>query len=421
MDLAIKDLVKQIDKLEEAMSEVIDVGNKSQIEKLIRESEETRADIDNVEREFQEIQRLLDKCETEAKVEQNNLTNLSTQLEALNQEIEQTQVLRPTHEENIAQFKNSIAEMEKKVKELSAELEELRAIKEKAHEAVTEEEISKTKINQDLIHLNDQRQERKLLQFDLLKDLNVLQDEIERLQTENPDYQPPTQANVEQLKHQVERLEKRMRALEPVNMKALEEYNKTNERQLELTEHIATLAKEKEEIIQRISGYGELKKRTFMEAFDAINKNFQDIFAELSHGHGKLELENPENPFEGGLIIRAQPRDKKMQRIEALSGGEKSLTALSFVFAFQRFAPAPFYAFDEVDMMLDGANAERLARMVKSQSSSAQFVVVSLRRPMIENADHAIGVSLRADGYSRVVGIREIQIPEEEEAVTVTA
>jgi chromosome segregation protein len=126
-------------------------------------------------------------------------------------------------------------------------------------------------------------------------------------------------------------------------------------------------------------------------------------------------LENPESPFEGGLIIRAQPRDKKMQRIEALSGGEKSLTALAFVFAFQRYAPAPFYAFDEVDMMLDGSNAERLARMVKRQSESAQFVVVSLRRPMIENADHAIGVSLRSDGYSRVVGISEIELPKDEE------
>jgi chromosome segregation protein len=158
-----------------------------------------------------------------------------------------------------------------------------------------------------------------------------------------------------------------------------------------------------------------LKKNTFMEAFVAIDKNFQDIFAELSHGHGKLELENPEDPFSGGLVIRAQPRDKKMQRIEALSGGEKSLTALSFVFAFQRYAPAPFYAFDEVDMMLDGANADRLARMVKRQSEQAQFVVVSLRRPMIENGDHAIGVSLRSDGFSKVVGIAEVKLPDEEE------
>jgi chromosome segregation protein len=203
-----------------------------------------------------------------------------------------------------------------------------------------------------------------------------------------------------------------MRSLEPVNMKALEDYNTTEQRQQELDENLATLEQEKEEIIQRIEGYGELKKRTFMEAYDAINANFQAIFAELSHGHGKLELEHPDRPFEGGLVIRAQPRDKKMQRIEALSGGEKSLTALSFVFAFQRYAPAPFYAFDEVDMMLDGANADRLARMIKRQSAEAQFVAVSLRRPMIENSDHAIGVSLRADGYSRVVGMQEIKIPE---------
>lgn len=182
-----------------------------------------------------------------------------------------------------------------------------------------------------------------------------------------------------------------------------------------MTDHLNTLTHEKDEIMQRIAGYDELKKQEFMHAFDKINTNFQDIFAELSHGHGRLELEDPENPFKGGLVIRAQPRDKKMQRIEALSGGEKSLTALSFVFAFQRFAPAPFYAFDEVDMMLDGSNAERLARMVKRQSGTAQFVAVSLRRPMIENADHAIGVSLRADGYSRVVGIREVQIPDEQE------
>ena len=195
-------------------------------------------------------------------------------------------------------------------------------------------------------------------------------------------------------------------------MKALDAFKHTEQRKVELDENLETLAVEKEEIIQRISGYDQLKKETFLEAFNAVNENFQAIFQELSHGHGKLELENPESPFEGGLIIRAQPRDKKMQRIEALSGGEKSLTALSFVFAFQRYAPAPFYAFDEVDMMLDGSNAERLARMVKRQSEEAQFVVVSLRRPMIENASHAIGVSLRADGFSRVVGLKELKISE---------
>jgi chromosome segregation protein len=412
METSNKELVKQITKLEEDLNALIGSGGSSATEKLVQESEDLRSDIESIEAELQEIQRCLDKCDTEMNVEQNNQGGLTAQLQEHSQEVEQAQALKPEHEQKIQSFHDAIAEMEKKVKDLSSELEDMRAEKDKAHEAITAGEVAKTKIDQDLIHLNEQRQERKLLQFDLLKDLTALQEEIERLKAENPDYQPPSAANVEQLKQQVERLEKRMRALEPVNMKALEEYNQTDERQKELTEHLLTLTNEKEEIILRINGYDELKKRTFLETFEAINQNFQDIFAELSHGHGRLELENPERPFEGGLIIRAQPRDKKMQRIEALSGGEKSLTALSFVFAFQRYAPAPFYAFDEVDMMLDGSNAERLARMVKRQSEIAQFVVVSLRRPMIENADHAIGVSLRADGYSRVVGIREVHIPE---------
>ncbi len=308
----------------------------------------------------------------------------------------------------------AINEMEQKVSVLSEELESMRQAKESIHERVTQTEIERTKFDQELIRVKEQRNAHKIAHYDVEQQLIQVKEEIEKILAENPQYQAPNAGTVEQLKQQVERLERRMRALEPVNMKALEEYNQTSERQQELADNLETLADEKEEIIQRIDGYGQLKKETFMEAFTAINQNFQQIFAELSHGTGRLELENPENPFEGGLVIRAQPRDKKMQRIEALSGGEKSLTALSFVFAFQRFAPAPFYAFDEVDMMLDGANAERLAQMVKRQSEQAQFVVVSLRRPMIENADHAVGVSLRADGYSRTVGIKEVVIPDEE-------
>jgi chromosome segregation protein len=415
IDNELKELIKQITKMEEALEQVRDKGSKSKIEILIHESEELRSDVEAIEKEFKEIQRLIDTAETEERLEQANRLKLTEQLTALMTEIQEIETQKPAHEATITALKTAIAEMEKKVSALSDELESLREAKDQIHEKVTATEVERTKADQEILHVGEQRKERKIAHFEITKELESLQEEITRLRAENPDYQPPNAATVEQLKHQVERLERRMRALEPVNMKALEEYNHTDERQKELNEHLDTLGMEKDVILQRIAGYDELKRKTFMEAFDAINLNFQEIFAELSHGHGRLELENPADPFAGGLIIRAQPRDKKMQRIEALSGGEKSLTALSFVFAFQRYAPAPFYAFDEVDMMLDGSNAERLARMVKRQSESAQFVVVSLRRPMIENADHAIGVSLRADGYSRVVGIREIQLPDEPE------
>ncbi len=414
IDNSIKELGGRIGGLEQALESAKDKGKQSHLEKLILESEEIRADLNAVESEFKEIQRLIDRIETEETVENNNRDGLAKQLESVQQEIDSVLSQKPVYETNIKELSAGIVEMERKVSEISQELDALRAKKDGIHDEVTKQEVAKTKLDQEVIRVVEQRKQFQMSHFDVSRELQSVKQEIESILEANPDYEPPNTKTVEELKREVERLEKRMRQLEPVNMKALDEYNHTEQRQKELDENLATLDSEKQEILQRIDGYGELKKRTFLEAFDAVNHNFQEIFAELSHGHGRLELEHPESPFEGGLIIRAQPRDKKMQRIEALSGGEKSLTALSFVFAFQRYAPAPFYAFDEVDMMLDGANAERLAKMVKRQSATAQFVVVSLRRPMIENSDHAVGVSLRADGYSRVVGIREIKLADEE-------
>ena len=89
-----------------------------------------------------------------------------------------------------------------------------------------------------------------------------------------------------------------------------------------------------------------------------------------------------------------------------MSGGEKSLTTLSFIFAIQRYMPAPFYAFDEVDMSLDGANVERISQMVRELCSSSQFVIVSLRKPMIEAADRIMGVTIRPDKSTLVTGVK---------------
>ena len=86
-------------------------------------------------------------------------------------------------------------------------------------------------------------------------------------------------------------------------------------------------------------------------------------------------------------------RDKKNQKLAGMSGGEKSLTALAFVFAIQKYLPSPFYAFDEVDMHLDGPNVERLAEIITNHAKTAQFIVVSLRKPMLDNADRMIGVT----------------------------
>lgn len=409
-----KELDGHISRLQDQLQDLTAGGKRSQLDRLIGEAEDLKSQVESILRDAKHIERQIDRAQTEERVEQNNKQNAQEQLETVQKELDEVNSLLPVHQETIRHLLAEVKELEKRSTEISNELLKLHEEKDSVLGQITKGEVQRTRFTEQLAHLDEERQKKLLALQELEILLAAARAELEHMLREQPDMKPPSAATVDQLKGQIDRLERKMRALEPVNMKALEEYNHTRIRQEELTDYLETLNNEKEEIKQRIAGYAELKKNTFMEAFTAINHNFQDIFAELSHGHGKLELENPEDPFAGGLVIRAQPRDKKMQRIEALSGGEKSLTALSFVFAFQRFAPAPFYAFDEVDMMLDGANAERLARMVRQQSEEAQFVVVSLRRPMIENADHAIGVSLRADGFSRVVGIAEIKIPEEE-------
>ena len=149
-----------------------------------------------------------------------------------------------------------------------------------------------------------------------------------------------------------------------------------------------------------------MKYEAFMEAFQAIDTNFREIFARLTSGSGNLLLENDEDPFAGGLSFAVKPRDKPVHLLNALSGGEKSLTTLAFIFSIQQFIPAPFYAFDEVDMSLDGSNVEHISGMIREHAATSQFIIVSLRKPMIEGADRIMGVTLRADKSSLVTGVK---------------
>jgi len=187
------------------------------------------------------------------------------------------------------------------------------------------------------------------------------------------------QEQVEQLQKQIRNGEKRLEAMEPVNMLALEEYEKTEARLQELSHKLDTIEAERTELLLRVEKFTTLRLRAFKESYDAVNENFQKIYAELS---------------------------KAVQKLSSMSGGEKSLTALGFIFSLQKYRPSPFYAFDEVDMFLDGANVEKLSRMVKKQAQLAQFIVVSLRRPMIEASERTIGVTQARGAHTQVLGIK---------------
>ncbi|MFA6679830.1 MAG: chromosome segregation protein SMC [Candidatus Methanomethylophilaceae archaeon] len=189
-----------------------------------------------------------------------------------------------------------------------------------------------------------------------------------------------------------------------VNLRAIEDYDEKKARYDSLTADVEKLNAQIKELTELTDSLSAQKKGLFMAVYNGVHENFKDIYAELSGGgEAYMRLEDEEDPFTGGLFINAKPRNGKLLRLEALSGGEKSLTALAFIFAIQEYQPSPFYVLDEVDMFLDSINAEMVAKRVKKSSEKAQFVQVSLRKVTLTLADHLIGVTRQPNGVSKVV------------------
>ncbi|MDJ0598160.1 MAG: chromosome segregation protein SMC [Crocosphaera sp.] len=383
--------------------------------------------------EWQEIQTLiksqeiqLQEREKELRQGENKLQEINRQLFSLEEKIKENkdkieadkeQIVKLNDEKtNIKQqletINDKISNLETVLQELTQKLGETKKERDRTEEQLTTIKKNHQQKIWNLEKLQTTQQERK-------ENLITLEEEQENQQNELPDPLPDVPLlseidenttdltpHIEQLQKEIRNGQKRLEAMEPVNMLALEEHQKTEERLNELTEKLTTIQGERTELLLRIENFTTLRFRSFKESFDAVNENFQNIFATLSQGDGYLQLENEEDPFQGGLNLVAHPKGKPVQRLSSMSGGEKSLTALSFIFALQRYRPSPFYAFDEVDMFLDGANVERLSKMIQKQAQQAQFIVVSLRRPMIEASQRTIGVTQARGAYTQVLGIK---------------
>ena len=205
----------------------------------------------------------------------------------------------------------------------------------------------------------------------------------------------------------VTRSDNRIRTIGSVNMKAIDMYARVETEYNKLVEKKQLLITEKEQVLVMINEIETRKKDLFLQVFNRLNENFQKIFQSLStKGEAYLELENPEQPFEGGVTIKVKLAGKKFMDIRSLSGGEKTMTALAFIFAIQENDPASFYIMDEVDAALDKQNAEKLAELVKQYSKRAQYIVISHNDGVISAANTLYGVSMDTDGVSKVVSLK---------------
>ena len=303
--------------------------------------------------------------------------------------------------ERVVEAKAALGELARREKEIEEELSGLKGERSRLLDRVAAQGRATDSIEREVDRVRARMAAAEGAAREIRSSAEGLRAEIEGFGIDVSQVPPKSQTII----RKINALERSMEELEPVNMLAIEEYDRVFDRMETLRERRETLHREREDLLAKLDRYEEMKREAFMAAFDGINENFRDTFHNLSDGEGELILENEDDPLSGGMTIRARPARKAFHRLEAMSGGEKSLTALSFIFAIQRYRPAPFYALDEIDMFLDGANVERVAKLIKGIAQTAQFIVVSLRKPMIQEAKYVVGVTMQENNISTVTGV----------------
>ncbi|MFC0083119.1 chromosome segregation protein SMC, partial [Aciditerrimonas ferrireducens] len=205
----------------------------------------------------------------------------------------------------------------------------------------------------------------------------------------------------------LQQVEAELARLGPVNPLALEELAALEERAGQLDEQMADIQAAKRELQTVIRQVDDEVARLFGETFLDVDRHFQQLVATLfPGGSGRLVLTDPEDPLGTGVEVEARPAGKQVKRLSLLSGGERSLVALAFLFAVARSRPSPFYLMDEVEAALDDVNLHRFLGLVQQFRQEAQLIIVSHQKRTMEAADALYGVTMHAGGYSKVVSQR---------------
>jgi chromosome segregation protein len=233
-------------------------------------------------------------------------------------------------------------------------------------------------------------------------------DEARRRLESAGETEPAEGEDRDELAARVERLESRRIALGQVNPLAREEYEAEKERLDDLKAQREDLERSLEELERLRAELSETVERRFAETFAAVAEHFEDVASTLfPGGRGRLRLvESEESDAEPGVEVELQPAGKRITRLSLLSGGEKALGAISFLFALFLARPCAFYLLDEVEAALDDTNIGRFVELLRRYSDRAQFVVVTHQKRTMEAADVLYGVTMGPDGVSQVVSRR---------------
>ena len=336
---------------------------------------------------------------------------LTERVEDISKQIERKHSIISQAKSRISKLKGSIAEATEKLDDLREKAsqfdEEQKALNERRDEIVDERAILRASLDT----LSQRRETLASRIEELNGQIQQKRDAVDEIVAELADAGieiPPADVDlptVAEAEKSVQGLERRLGQLGNVNMLAIEQYDITAERIAALAEDATLLRSRRDQLISLSDQLESERKTRLMAVFNHVDKNFSKVYEILQPGgSGSLRMENPKNPFEGGMEMDCVPPGKsKNTRRSMLSGGEKSMAALALIFALQDYEPSPFYYLDEVDQNLDPFNAERIATLCRMRSLRAQFLMVTLRKVTLTLADHHVGVTHAGDGRSRLI------------------
>lgn len=267
---------------------------------------------------------------------------------------------------------------------LSTELESLRG-------TIDKEEYILSKIDDDLLQLQQKVQEEYGITYSAA------------MQYKDESYDKDAG------KERISECKQALLKLGSVNVNAIQDLEQTQTRYDDLLAQIEDLKKAEADLKGALKGLTTDIESRFEEGMGKINENFKMIFRELFNGgNARLYVENDPNKesLDQGVEIEAQPPGKKLQNISLLSGGERTMTAAAILFSILKFNPMPFCVLDEIEAALDDANAERIAKYLRKFSTSTQFVVITHKKPTMENADVLYGVTMEEKGVSKIVSVK---------------
>lgn len=306
------------------------------------------------------------------------------------------------------EYSERIEEVQLKVGELQTQLDELKEIQYETNVKADEQEKKIRALRSQNQNLSESVHATEMRVSELKMRLQNLVDRIrEEYETTLKREKIDETLDVKETRARVDQLRERLRSIGPVNLLALKEYEQEKERLDFLSTQRADLLKAKDNLTETIDIINKTAREKFLETFEQVQKNFVSVFKTFfDGGRASLVLRDGNDPLEADIDIYAAPGGKRPASLQLLSGGEKSLTAVSLLFAIYLVKPSPFCIFDEVDAPLDDRNVQRFAHALQEFSQNTQFIVVTHNKLTMRASDQIFGVTMEEEGVSKVVSVR---------------